>query len=80
MPSTPVNTSTYSLPASFALSNAPLKSPSKTFLNASAKKPTTSNALLKRSIMLSFIAMPNAFIFCNGFSKTDLKKLTFHSF
>ena len=74
--STPVNTSTYSFPASLTESKAPLKSPLNTFTIASLKNPITSKAELNLSIRLSFIALPNDFKFSTGFSNISLKKPT----
>ena len=74
--STPVNTSTYSFPASLTESKAPLKSPWNTLTIASLKYPKTSKAELNLSIRLSFIACPKAFKFSTGFSNISLKKLT----
>ena len=65
--STPVNTSTSSLPASFTLSIAPLKSPANTLSKAFAKNPITSKADLNLSIMLSISSCPKSFNACPGF-------------
>ena len=74
--STPVTTSINSLPAFFALSAAPAKSPLNTFTIASPKKPIDSIAELKRSTMLSTMACPKFFIDCIGSSKIALKEST----
>jgi hypothetical protein len=51
--STPVNTSTVSLPASFIVSKAPLKSPCINFKNDCPIKPVTSNNSLNLTIIPS---------------------------
>jgi len=53
---------------------ASLNLPATNKLIVLASKPATSIALLKRSIRLSLIAVPNDFKFSIGFSKTSLKK------
>ena len=70
---TPVKTSKLSLPACLTESKAPAKSPSNTFLTAVAKNPSVSKRLLKRSVMLSFIAMPKSTMACLGSLKIPLK-------
>ena len=74
---TPVKTSNDSLPALFTSSNAPAKSPLKTFFTALAKNPRVSKKLSKRSTMFAFILAPNSLTLSNGSSKYSFKKVCY---
>jgi len=76
VPSTPVKVSINSLPASFADSAAPAKSPLNTFTIASPKNPIASNADSNFSIMFALIAAPKSLTLCNGSSNIALKNPT----
>ena len=71
---TPVKVSIYEVPALFASSIAPLKSPLKTFLIALPKKPNVSIALEILLVIFSTNASLKSMSACFGFSKTLIKK------